>query len=313
MYKKGKRICPYCGKRVVLIPPTKELLPNRWGVSKNNISFYIPSGIRYVPYTVYPDTLSDFWGISVESVGNIGKFWLCNETMSSDAPRNRGKLRLITIPRTERALEKDKLFSGSGWAMSFFCKNCKAKLSLNFNPHTIFDGLLFWVAFLSAPLLGLMVINISPILFIILSCVPFALCFIVALLSLSSYIFIINFLSNLVVTDLRDKLITPKVELSVSLNSLKRIYLHRSNIYEIELDGDRFCLYLVEKGKANLKLHICGIDGEPELLLALIRQKQERGEKIVLPLMFEGKFVGNAEVLETYDAQISSDKGRHKS
>ena len=155
-----------------------------------------------------------------------------------------------------------------------------------------------------------MVINISPILFIILSCVPLALCFIVALLSLFSYIFIMNFLSNFVVTDLRDKLITPKVELNISLNSLKRIYLHRSNIYEIELDGDRFCLYLTEKGKAALKLHICGIDGEQERLLALICEKQKCGETVTLPLTLEGKFVGNAEVIETYVPPKSSDKER---
>ena len=295
MLSKGKRICPCCGKPLELIAPTKELLSNRFGVSQNEIPFYIPSGIRYVPYTVHPKTLSDFWGINVENVGNIGEFWLCNNTMSSDAPRHRSGLRLITVPRTERALKKDRLFSGSGWAMSFFCQNCKAKLALNYNPHTLFDGMLFWVVFLASMLLAVLLLKINVVISIIL----IALCFVAPLFSLFSYVFIKNFFSNFVVTDLRDNLITPKAELLISRKGLKRVFLHRSNIYETELNGEKFYLYLTEKGKRDLNLHICGIEGEPERLLSLIREKQSRGEAVTLPLTFEGKQVGTAEVLKT--------------
>ena len=295
MLSKGKRICPCCGKPLELIAPTKELLPNRFGVSDNEIPFYIPSGLRYVPYTVHPKTLSDFWGINIENVGNIGEFWLCNNTMSSDAPRHRSGLRLITVPRTERALKKDRLFSGSGWAMSFFCQNCNAKLALNYDPHTIFDGMLFWGVFSVSMLLAVLLMKINVVISIIL----IALCFVAPLVSLFSYVYIKNFFSNFVVTDLRDNLITPKAEFSVSREGLKRIFLHRSNIYETELDGGKFYLYLTEKGEHGLKLHICGIEGEPERLLALIREKQSRGETVTLPLTFEGKRVGTAEVLKT--------------
>lgn len=295
MLSKGKRICPCCGKPLELIPPTKELLPNRFGVSDNEILFYIPSGLRYVPYTVHPQTLSDFWGINVENVGNIGRFWLCNNTMSSDAPRHRSGLRLITVPRTERALKKDRLFSGSGWAMSFFCQNCKAKLALNYNPHTIFDGMLFWVVFSVSMLLAVLLMKIN----VVISIVLIALCSVAPLFSLFSYVFIKNFFSNFVVTDLRDNLITPKAEFRVSREGLKRIFLHRSNVYETGLNGEKFFLYLTEKGKHDMKLHICGIEGEPERLLALIREKQSRGETVTLPLAFEGNQVGTAEVLKT--------------
>lgn len=301
MLGKNSRVCPCCGKLLELIPPTNDLLPNRWGISKNNIPFYIPSGIHRLPYTIYPRTLSDFWGVSVEDVGNIGKFWVCNGTMSTNAPKNRGKLRLITIPRTERSLKKDKLFSGCGWGMSFFCKNCKTKLALNFNPHTIFDGMLFWGIFLTSLLLGFMMINISFEMFIILCCIPIVLCIIVILLSICSYVYIKCCFSNFVITDLRDNMIIPKAQLNVVRKGLKSIFLHQSNIFETEFDGERFCLYLTKKGKIDLKLHICGVEGEQKRLLSLIREKQERGEKVSLPLTFEGKFVGNAEVLETYD------------
>ena len=297
MYPKGKRICPCCGKPLELIPPTKDLLSNRFGVSQNEIPFYIPSGLRYVPYTVHPQTLSDFWGINVENVGEIGRFWLCNNTMSSDAPRHRSGLRLLTVPRTERALKKDRLFSGSGWAMSFFCQNCKAKLALNYDPHTIFDGMLFWVVFSVSMLLAVLLMSINVVISIIL----IALCSVAPLVSLFLYVYIKNFFSNFVVTDLRDNLITPKAEFNVSREGLKRVFLHRSNVYETELDGERFYLYLTEKGVGDLKLHICGIEGEQEALLSLIREKQSRGETVTLTLTFEGKAVGSAEVSEIYD------------
>ena len=295
MQKRGNRICPCCGKPLELIAPTKELLSNRFGVSQNEIPFYIPSGLRYVPYTVHPKTLSDFWGINVENVGNIGEFWLCNNTMSSDAPRHRSGLRLITVPRTERALKKDRLFSGSGWAMSFFCQNCNAKLALNYNPHTLFDGMLFWGVFFASMLLAVLLMSIN----VVISIIPIALCSVAPLFSLLSYVYIKNFFSNFVVTDLRDNLMTPKAEFRVSREGLKRIFLHRSNVYETELNGGKFYLYLTEKGKHGLKLHICGIDGEPEHLLAFICEKQSRGETVTLPLTFEGKHVGTAEVLKT--------------
>ncbi|MDE7363010.1 MAG: hypothetical protein K2N38_13875 [Oscillospiraceae bacterium] len=81
---------------------------------------------------------------------------------------------------------------------------------------------------------------------------------------------------------------------------MKKILLHKSNIYETELDGERFYLYLTEKSKFDLKLQVCGTDGEPEHLLALIREKRERGETVTLPLTFEGKSVGMAEVTEIF-------------
>lgn len=45
----------------------------------------------------------------------------------------------------------------------------------------------------------------------------------------------------------------------------------------------------MKKGKVDFRLHICGIDGEPERLLALIREKQDHGEAVTFPLTFEGK------------------------
>lgn len=112
-----------------------------------------------------------------------------------------------------------------------------------------------------------------------------------------SLIIIKYYESNFVSTDEFDNLVYPERHLTLSI-AKKSNYLREGNVFMSELDGKDFHIYLVNKAKSEF--HICGIDGEPECLLTLIREKQERGEKVILPLTFEGKFVGNAEVSETF-------------
>lgn len=83
-----------------------------------------------------------------------------------------------------------------------------------------------------------------------------------------------------------------------------------SNVLSTTFNRETFLLYIIDTDFPKVKLHICGIDDEPEWLLNLIREKQKRSETVILPLKFEGKLVGNAEVLETYDPPKSSDKER---
>ena len=292
MLKRGERICPCCGKPLELIPPTKELLPNRFGVSKNDIPFYLVSDPRYIPYTLHPDTMSEFNSSVLFEGVKIGANWLCNMGMSSHRPRYEGHLKIVTVYRTQRMLTKNLLMTCAMYAVAFFCKNCNQKIALTFHPTSIFDNYFF--VFISAAALVFLFAGFTVSLAVV--CVSL----LTALAALVSCLFVKLFMSNFVVTDLRDNMIIPKTELSVSRSGLKRIYLHRSNIYETELDGERFCLYLTEKDKTDIKLHICGTDSEPESLLALIREKRGRGEKVTLPLTFEGKPVGTAEVTEIF-------------
>lgn len=115
------------------------------------------------------------------------------------------------------------------------------------------------------------------------------------------YFWVKLYISNFVPTDEYDVFVNLPENLRISSNLLKKIFLHKNNVYETELDGERYCLYLTKKGKSDLKLHICGMENEQEHMLTLIREKHERGEKVTLPLTFEGKFVGNAEVLEIFE------------
>ena len=298
MYSKNKRICPCCGKPLELIPPTEKLLPNRYGISENNIPFYLVSDPRYIPYTLYPHTLSEFNSSVLFEDIKIGKNGLHNRGMFSANMgfKNKHRYKIVTVYKTQKMLRKNLLLSVRTYAIVFFCRNCEKKLALNTYPSAIFDSTILFGAFaLVIPLIYLSITQYIQLLYLAIISVAF--CVSMRIISLLICLYVKLFMSNFVATDLRDNMIIPKAELNISRKGLKRIFLHRSNVYETELDGEMFCLYLTEKGKYDLKLHICGIEGEPERLLALIREKQERGEKVTLPLTFEGKYVGTAEVL----------------
>ena len=294
MLKEGKRICPCCGKPLYLIPPTEELLPNRFGVSKNGVPFYLISDLRHIPYTMNPKSMSEFNSEVLSKDIKIGHNSLLYRGNTANGRYDQGRYKIIAVPRAEKMLKHNLLIFPAMYVAVFFCRNCKAKLALNFYPASVFDSIGF---------LGVFAFSILFLFQRQLTAVALAfycLFSLIVLATLLSCVFVKLFMSNFVVTDQRDNMIIPKTELSISRSDLKRIFLHRSNIYETELDGERFYLYLTEKGKTDLKLHICGTDGEPERLLALIREKKENGETVTLPLTFEGKPVGTAEVTEIF-------------
>lgn len=302
MLGKGKRICPCCGKPLELIPPAKEDLPHRMEESANKIQYYFQCKPRFFSYTRKPKT-----GFVIPR----NRFYFCDKHIDlygrlAVVPRGNDCF-IQTVPYTRRRLEKDKLFFASR-ELVFLCGNCRKKLSINHNPIS----LLFNVIFLSA--LALMILAMLLSFFLVTSEFPSAiekmLFFIlgVVLLTVPASLFALGYnirikksISNFVPTDEYDTLVRLPENLKVSGGSLEKKYLHSYNVFETELDGERFFLYLTEKGKREHKLHICGMEGEPERLLSLIREKQSRGEKVTLPLTFEGKAAGSAEVLETYD------------
>ncbi len=198
--------------------------------------------------------------------------------------------------------------------MVFFCKKCKQKLALNFNPFAVWSSATCILALVTVvtgilQYIGCMT-NIrnqcTPIYWLVILCASI---FPLKILYTLICFFITKFfLSNFVPTSETDNLVYPLPDLVMDCH-IKLRYFHESNVFQTVCEYEIFHIYLIKKGKKS-KFHICGIDGEPELLLALIRQKQERGEKVTLPLTFEGKFVGNAEVLETYDPPQFSNEER---
>lgn len=296
MQNKLQRICPCCGKHLTLIPPSKLILPNRVGVSSNFVEYYFPSNKRYFsitsnPHSHYKQNVAN----KLTYQGNLNrKFIKFDKSGWNIVPVNN------TI---------NKLKYGGLWIFShemvLFCKNCKQKLSINRNPLALFSSAVK-VIFIATSIIGLLIsLSIIPL-------TVFAFVGMVWLLILfeatAELFFTAKYMSNFVPTDEFDNLIYPEVHLSLSIIK-KSNYLREGNVFMSELNGKDFYIYLVNKVKKN-EFHICGIEGEQERMLALIREKQERGAKVILPLTFEGKFVGNAEVLETYDPPKSLDKER---
>ncbi len=301
------RICPCCGKRLILIPPDRMLLPSRTGFSANGVVYYYTPAKRFSKITNKPKAKhrkypNNSWHFEGNLDPNIVQF-----------DRIHLGWHIVPVKYAQNHIDKDglSLFSDE---LIFYCDNCKNKLMLNSNPTRWFElitQILIVFALVSLFILTVIVTNgtIPSIMYILyglaVPVVGFCVNMFCAMLSL---IIIKNYESNFVPTDEFDNLIYPEAHLSLSI-AKKSNYLRESNIFMSELDGKRFYIYLIHKTQ-SLIFHICGMEGESERLLTLIHEKQERGEKVILPLTFEGKFVGNAEVLETYDPPKSSAKER---
>lgn len=206
MYSKNKFICPCCGKPLELIPPTEKLLPNRYSISSNDIPFYLVSDPRYIPYTLYPTTLSEFNSSVLFEDVKIDKYCLLNKGNSSfSIGYNKRYYKIITVYRTEKMLKQNFLLSNAMYAVVIFCKNCRRKIALNIHPTTIFDNSLF---------LGIFIFTVSFIvpltmlypqwLYTTIISVGFSISLLIIFVSLLTCLYVKLFMSNFVVTDLRD-------------------------------------------------------------------------------------------------------------
>ena len=302
MYPKDKRICPCCGKTSELITPSKEDLPRRVEESANKIQYYFQCRPRFFSYTrrpktgfVIPRDRGYFLDKNIDRYGRLAVVPRGNDCF------------IQTVPYTRRRLKKDRLFFFDR-ELVFLCGNCRKKLSIDRNPFYLFHVPLF--LFLLAVMILAMLLpvimaaneaSLKVLKVIFFFAIGSMLLTVPVTAFISAYYFWVKkHISNFVPTDEYDTLVKLPENLKIS-GVLSKKYLHPYNVYETELDGERFFLYLTEKGKRDHKLHICGLEGEQERLLSIIREKQNRGETVTLPLTFEGKAMGSADILETYD------------
>lgn len=300
MLSKDKRICPCCGKKPELIPPSTDLLPYRVKETSSGRQYYVVSSRRVLPYTVrprsnfaYPSGYENYSGIAIKE-----DFCYINRKSPKSFTG------IATTFNTQKKLNKDGIFLFSH-EMIFFCKNCRQKLALNYNPFAVWSSsaciwfiitvlaVIFWSVGLTA--------NIRtqyPLLFRLFAAgaavLPLMVLYTLAGLFVTRF-----FLSNFVPTTETDTLIFPSPDL-VTRCRINPCYFHRSNVFQTTFKSETFYVYLVKKGK-DPEFRLCGTNGGRERLLALIREKRARGEAVTLPLTFEGKAAGSAEVLEIYE------------
>lgn len=89
----------------------------------------------------------------------------------------------------------------------------------------------------------------------------------------------------------------------ISVNGIKHKYRHKTNMFETEIDGVRFHLYLADSEEDTDIMYISGSKDKQKLVLSMLssRMNAEKTNSINLSLLFEGKFAGNVEIIKIFD------------
>lgn len=277
MLSKNKRICPCCGKRLELVPPSKELMPLRVGTSSNYVEYYFPSHKRYTSLTANPHShYKQCTANKLTYRGNLNKHLILFDKSGWE---------IVPVYNTQRKLQKGGLWIFSP-EMAFFCGKCQRKLSINRNPLAIFGTAMSVWFLISAVVLTISIIRAG---WIAIALLAGALLVIIAEAAMETFI-TVWIMSNFVPTDEYDNLIYPLTDIKLS-PSLRSPYLREGNVLTAKLDDGEVHIYLVRKND-SYEFSICCEDGEREQF------KQRLSECAELELTFEGKRVGTAKITE---------------
>lgn len=267
-------VCPCCG-RSSLVPPNRSMLGYRFGVNSQGIEYYLSSVPKWMPYTICPKS----------SYHEKNKPpYTTDLTHYSYIKR----YSIVLLHDMRLVLNEGKLLKLFNPGYAFRCGHCKAKISLNYNPISLFWNAFFWVVLL------VIVILFDPVI-MALFCVPFL------IVSIVGYICVRNCMSNFVTTDIDDNYIVPTVDLSLKrIKGAKMRFCHLSNIYSVSIEGQTYYLYIVKKEKSLIRIHICA----DESAVANVKQyfrNATGSDRAIVELHFEGKYAGVAEVSEIVD------------
>lgn len=233
------------------------------------------------------------------------KNYLCDKyikPMGTWVPRGNDCF-ITTIPYTRKRLAHNRLFFVYH-EIIFLCSNCRQKLSINYNPF----GILRYSAFL----LGL---TIMIGIFILLAAIftnklimqnalifLFSATLFIGIISsafcLIIYFSIKLFFSNFVPTNEYDDLI--RLPKQITLSGIPASYRHESNIVSTYIGEEECNLYITSVCNSSVNDFICGEEKLQKIILKSINSILEEGNSLIIPFTFEGKCIGNAEVIETF-------------
>lgn len=304
--KRKSRICPKCGKPLLLCEPTLSDLPKRMGESSNKIQFYYECKFRLLSITKKPRSMFAL----PHDYGYFDNKYI--KTMGPWIPRGSDCF-ITTIPYTQKRLEQDKLFFVNREIL-FLCKNCRNKLSVNHNPFGILRYTFFLVgltamigifvlfafvignAFLIKLMQYLMEILVAVMLLVGVPSLAFSILY---------YSYIKHYISNFVPTDEYDNLIVlPKF---ISLSGIPAAYRHKSNIFTTLIGEEEINLYITDIKGTVSEVYLCGEEQLQKHIMQLVSDRIKDDEHLIIPLSFEGKQIGNAEVIEVSETGDSSD------
>lgn len=295
----SRKICPYCGKHLSLQPPAQAYLPNLMGRSKNSIEFCFRPEIRLFSYTKQP--------YSGYERASATRSLFENNNITRDFGNIEGSRRLsrgtITLPYIRRCLAAESTSALFKPYLLFLCGNCKHCVAINKNPLRLsgFIGI-FWIAvmFVSMLGMGLYLANaINSFLWIILLIGgSFIATIIYYIFSYARIYSVMAHENNFApINDNGDLESIPAV-LKLHSAVIPRRYLHESNILSAELFGKTYQLYITKFEQKQLDMYICGVNGEQQELISLLRASEELPK---ITLCFEGRTIGTAEITELYE------------
>lgn len=283
-----ERICPYCGKKLIPIPPDRYSYPRCVSLSANGVEFCVINSARLLSYTRKPrsgiggnEEILNLYGKTVldrrcDKVGR-GSKWSSSMRPSESLRRK--------IERGGLSLYDPNI--------RLLCGSCENMIAFDKNPCRSFgfsETLLAVVFFIYIILLILAVVEVLPWAGLGIAVIAGMIAAVVFFL----YVFLrIRFIekrfNNVVPIDEYDNLIYPLTDLKLTIP--RSPYLREGNVLTAGLADGKVHIYLVRKSD-NYEFSICCEDNEREQL------KQRLSERAELELTFEGKRVGTAKITE---------------
>ncbi len=205
----------------------------------------------------------------------------------------------------KETFERDKIWSSG---INMYCSECGVKITLSENPFLLIDILALLIvlsAFIASIIAALSGGNIVP------AVLPTVLAVEIILLVWAAVRRnnIIKYKSNF--TFSTDEAIPifdgefdfkPNIHAAAELTEKQRKYFRSGNIFETGLLSSRVFLYLINSRRSGsvceLDFRFCGTVDDAEKFTRSLKNAEK---PVTLPLTFEGKSVGTAEVTEIYE------------
>lgn len=200
--------------------------------------------------------------------------------------------------------ERDKIW-GSG--INMYCSECGVRIKLPDDPFLVLETASFLIVtafFIASVIAALMGTNIIP------AALPIVIAAEIVLLiwAVARRNNIMKYKSNFTFAEEAIPIFDgefdfePNIRAAAELTEKQRKYIRSGNIFETELFSSRVFLYLISSRRSGsvceLELRFCGTSDDAERYARSLKNAEKPA---TLPLTFEGKSVGTAEVTEIYD------------
>lgn len=202
--------------------------------------------------------------------------------------------------------ERDKIWGGG---VNMYCSECGVRIKLLDDPFFVLDAaslLIVLAVFAASVIAALMGKNIIP------AVLPAAIVAEIVLLiwaairrnNIMKYNSNFTFAEEAIPIFDGEFDFEPNIQAAAELTEKQRKYIRSGNIFETELFSSRVFLYLINSRRSGLvcelELRFCGTSDTAE---RYARSLINAAKPVILPLTFEGKSVGSAEVTKIYETK----------